>query len=79
MIGCNVTSVDVVKLPEVEVMETLHKIFKFYQRDQYEDMRSFLGHDIPEFDLLFIDGDHSYEHCKKITNTILLLLNLVDL
>lgn len=58
-IGCNVVSVDIVKQPEIKEFETNYSNFIYLDRAKALDYMT------QEHDMLFIDGDHSYEDCKK--------------
>lgn len=57
-IGCRVTSIDIVKQPEIERLEK-HSNFGFFLRNQ------FFAEGYDRYDLLWIDGDHSYEACLE--------------
>jgi len=58
-IGCKVFSIDIVKQPEIaELEEQFKEDFRFALRAD----KTFLT---PEFDMLFVDGNHRYEECRK--------------
>lgn len=59
-IGCDVTSVDILHRPEIDTVKAAYPDkFSFVFRDEIID-------GFPqEFDMLFIDGDHSYLGCKQ--------------
>lgn len=57
-LGCEVTSIDILKQPEIEELEK-NPDYSFYLRD------AFIPGIEEIYDLLFIDGDHSYASCLK--------------
>lgn len=59
-IGCKVTSIDIVKQPEIEKLEKNEK-FKFLFREHLNGFVSKRSEGT--FDLLFIDGGHQYFEC----------------
>lgn len=59
-VGCRVTSVDIVKQPEIEKLEE-HISFEFYLR---EDFKGGVGLK-DQYDMLYIDGNHGYEECLQ--------------
>jgi predicted O-methyltransferase YrrM len=68
-IGCNVTSIDIVKQPEIKDLEEKYTYnYRFFIR---EEKTSQIIEEISPtggYDLLWIDGDHSYEWCMKDFN-----------
>ncbi len=68
-LGCKVTSVDIVKQPEIEDLVNSDKLgrFQFRFRDEFSfsDPAYVREEEGLAYDLLWIDGDHAYAGCLK--------------
>lgn len=63
-LGCQVTSVDIVKQPEIEDL-IKYQGLEFYFRDYMSELARIIPPGQHMYDLLFIDGGHTYEECKQ--------------